>query len=134
MIDSVHMNARTYFKAFYSSALGGITTEPAFMSVPIDDHMVHRGHGVFDTAIVVRGSMYLLDAHLDRFLASAAAARIPLPCHRAKLRAIILDTAAASGCQNGPPRRAHSACQDIQDASHSVYRAVAAHRGAGVQA
>ena len=32
--------------AFYSSILGGITIEPALMTVPIDDHMVHRGHAV----------------------------------------------------------------------------------------
>ena len=29
---------------------GCITTDPAAMVLPIDDHMVHRGHGVFDTA------------------------------------------------------------------------------------
>ena len=32
--------------AFYSSVLGGVTTERALMTVPIDDHMVHRGHAV----------------------------------------------------------------------------------------
>lgn len=33
--------------AFYSSALGGIVVDPAFMSVAVDDHLVHRGHAVF---------------------------------------------------------------------------------------
>lgn len=32
--------------AFYSSVLGGMTTEKALMTVPIDDHMCHRGHAV----------------------------------------------------------------------------------------
>lgn len=32
--------------AFYSSVLNGITTEKSLMTVPIDDHMVHRGHAV----------------------------------------------------------------------------------------
>jgi 4-amino-4-deoxychorismate lyase len=32
--------------AFYSSVLGGMTMERALMTVPIDDHMVHRGHAV----------------------------------------------------------------------------------------
>ena len=36
--------------AFYSSQLGGIVTDPALMVIPFDDHMVHRGHGIFDTA------------------------------------------------------------------------------------
>ena len=38
------------FSAFYSSQLGGIVTDPALMVIPFDDHMVHRGHGIFDTA------------------------------------------------------------------------------------
>src|SRR5687767_15764049 len=46
-----------YF-AFYSSQLGGIVTDPALMVLPFDDHMVHRGHGIFDTAGVVGGKIY----------------------------------------------------------------------------
>ena len=38
--------------AFYSSQLGGIVTDPALMIIPFDDHMVHRGHGIFDTAAI----------------------------------------------------------------------------------
>ena len=43
------------FSAFYSSQLGGIVTDPALMVIPFDDHMVHRGHGIFDTAGLVNG-------------------------------------------------------------------------------
>lgn len=32
------------FRSFYSSLAGGIVTDPALMILPIDDHMVHRGH------------------------------------------------------------------------------------------
>lgn len=39
----------------YSSIFGGITIDPAAMVIPIDDHMVHRGHGVFDTASIRDG-------------------------------------------------------------------------------
>ena len=39
--------------------------------MPFDDHMVHRGHGIFDTASIVDGKIYDLEAHLDRFIASA---------------------------------------------------------------
>ena len=45
------------FLAMYSSIFGGITTDPAAMVIPIDDHMVHRGHGVFDTAAIRDGSV-----------------------------------------------------------------------------
>lgn len=100
-MDCVHDDAQLHFKAFYSSALGGITTDQPLMVVPIDDHMVHRGHAVFDTAIVAGGHIYQLEQHLDRFLLSAKRARIPLPTHRAQLRRHILDTAAASRCESG---------------------------------
>ena len=45
------------FLAMYSSVYGGITTDPAAMVIPMDDHMVHRGHGVFDTAAIMDGSV-----------------------------------------------------------------------------
>jgi hypothetical protein len=43
------------YPAMYSSIFGGIILDPAMMVIPIDDHMVHRGHGVFDTAIILDG-------------------------------------------------------------------------------
>jgi 4-amino-4-deoxychorismate lyase len=94
--QTVHAKAGDFY-AMYSSVLGGIVTDPALMLLPFDDHMVHRGHAVFDTAMVTNGMMYQLDAHLERFLRSAEMARIPLPFPPERLRQIILDTAAASG-------------------------------------
>jgi 4-amino-4-deoxychorismate lyase len=88
----------------YSSILGGIVTDPAMMVLPLDDHMVHRGHAVFDTATLAGGMLYQLDPHLDRLLRSAESARIALPFARAQLRQIILDTAAASGKSDGSVR------------------------------
>ena len=90
--------------AFYSSQLGGIVTDPALMVMPFDDHMVHRGHGVFDTAASWTGSMYDVEAHLDRFRRSAGRSRLALPCSREEMREIILRTAAASGKRDGAIR------------------------------
>jgi 4-amino-4-deoxychorismate lyase len=92
------------FSAFYSSQLGGIVTDPALMVIPFDDHMVHRGHGVFDTAAIVNGKIYDLEAHLDRFLRSAGLSRLTLPCPREEMREIIVRTAAASGRREGSIR------------------------------
>ncbi|HBH03360.1 MAG: hypothetical protein A2W08_04980 [Candidatus Rokubacteria bacterium RBG_16_73_20] len=89
--------------AFYSSQLGGIVTDPALMVIPFDDHMVHRGHGVFDTAALVDGRLYDLEAHLDRFVRSAGTAKLALP-PREELRGIILRTTAASGKRDGSIR------------------------------
>jgi 4-amino-4-deoxychorismate lyase len=90
--------------AFYSSQLGGIVTDPALMVLPFDDHIVHRGHGVFDTAAIVDGKIYDLEAHLDRFVRSAGLSKLPLPCRREEMREIIARTAAASGQRDGSVR------------------------------
>ena len=92
------------FHAMYSSVLGGIVTDPALMVLPLDDHMVHRGHAVFDTAAVVDGMLYQLDPHLERLLRSAEMARIPLPFEPQQLWQIIIDTAAASGRRDAAVR------------------------------
>ncbi|HTN71447.1 MAG TPA: aminotransferase class IV [Methylomirabilota bacterium] len=100
---AVHPKAVNFY-AMYSSVLDGIVTDPALMVLPLDDHMVHRGHAVFDTATLTHGMLYQLDPHLDRLLRSAESARIPLPFSREQLRQIILDTAAASRQQEGSVR------------------------------
>ena len=92
------------FSAFYSSQLGGVVTDPALMVLPFDDHMVHRGHGIFDTAALVAGRIYDLEAHLDRFLASAERSKLQLAGSRAEMRDIIIRTAAASGVRDGAIR------------------------------
>ena len=92
------------FAAFYSSQLGGIVTDPALMVIPFDDHMVHRGHGVFDTAGLAAGKIYDLEAHLDRFFGSAERARLTVPASRAALRDIIVRTAAVSRVRDGAIR------------------------------
>ncbi len=90
--------------AFYSSQLGGIVTDPAMMVIPFDDHIVHRGHGIFDTAGLVDGRIYDLEAHLDRFLLSAGRSKLTLPGSRGDIRDIIIQTTAASGRRDGSIR------------------------------
>lgn len=90
--------------AFYSSQLGGIVTDPALMVIPFDDHMVHRGHGIFDTASIVGGRIYDLDAHLDRFIRSAERSNLKLPASREQMRDIIVATTAASAKRDGAIR------------------------------
>ena len=101
--QAVHSKAVNFY-AMYSSLLGGIVTDPAVMELPLDDHMVHRGHAVFDTATLTQGMLYQLDPHLDRFIKSADGARIALPFPRERLRQIVLETAAASRKRDGSVR------------------------------
>jgi 4-amino-4-deoxychorismate lyase len=101
---NLRMNQRVNYWSFYSSQLGGIVTDPALMFIAFDDHMVHRGHGVFDTASVVDHKIYDLDAHFERFMKSAERARLTLPETPERLKEIIIETADVGGHSDGAIR------------------------------
>lgn len=86
-----------HYYAAYSSVFDAIVTDPLLMVVPMDDHMVHRGDGVFETFKCVGGALYNLDAHLDRLDASAAMIELPMPVARDALVAIVRETVQAGG-------------------------------------
>ncbi len=94
----------TPLRAMFSSYLGGVITDPALMALPIDDHLVHRGHGVFDTCTLAEGRLYRLGIHLDRLLRSASLARIEHDWTKDDLIEMVIDTASASGLRNGSVR------------------------------
>ncbi len=85
-----------YF-AMYSTVWDAIVTNPNLMTIPFDDHMVHRGDGVFDNSLVINGKVYLLDEHLERIIRSATAIGIKIPLDKESMRQIILETIAVTG-------------------------------------
>ena len=113
-LRALRMRQPVQFDAFYSSQLGGIVTDPALMVLPFDDHMVHRGHGIFDTAAIVGGRIYDLEAHLDRFLGSAERSRYGL---------MILSIKRAEGVRRFTPsvmRLASISCVSSHLGSHKL--------------
>lgn len=78
------------YYAYYSSWLGGITTDPHYMLLPIDDHMVHRGDGVFEAMKAVNRSVYLIDEHIKRLFESAEKISLKSSYTPDKLKALIL--------------------------------------------
>ncbi len=93
--------SRSLYRAFYSTFLEGISTEPHHMVVPIDDHMVHRGDAVFEAIKFVREGIYAFDRHLDRLDVSRNNIGLSLPFSREKLEYVILETVRASGLETG---------------------------------
>ena len=77
------------YLAMYSSQWKGYTVDPALMTVPVDDHLVHRGDGVFDTMRCVRGRLYQMEAHLERLEQSANAISLPFPPEYDRVREIV---------------------------------------------
>ncbi len=83
------------YYAMYASTFGGIVTDPLLMSVPIDDHMVHRGDGVFETFKCHAGRVYNMWAHLERLTVSARAIHIRIPWTLAELGTLTVATVQA---------------------------------------
>ncbi len=85
------------YYAMYSSWWDAITTDPNLMVVPVDDHMVHRGDGLFETFKCVDGAVYNLDAHLARLEGGAKTIALKIPWTRADIRRITGDVLRAGG-------------------------------------
>ncbi|MCB1101103.1 MAG: aminotransferase class IV [Kiritimatiellae bacterium] len=85
--------ARLY--AMYSSVWGGIVTDPRWMTVPVNDHLVHRGDGVFETIKCVKGFLYQYEAHLDRLERSAASISLANHPDRAQITRAVKATVRA---------------------------------------
>jgi branched-subunit amino acid aminotransferase/4-amino-4-deoxychorismate lyase len=67
------------YYAMYSAAWNGIVTDPRLMLVPVDDHLVHRGDGVFETLKCVGGRIFLAAEHVTRLFRSDAAIGLQPP-------------------------------------------------------
>lgn len=74
--------------AFYEHRFGAICRDPRLMLAPLDDHLVHRGDGVFETIRFTERKVIHLDAHLRRLANSAAGLSLTLPCPIEEIRDI----------------------------------------------
>lgn len=89
------------FLAFYDHRLAAIFTNPRLMLIPLDDHLVHRGDGVFEALRFEDGAIYQLDEHLRRLERSAGAIGLPLPLAAPELDALIRQVCLAAGAEEG---------------------------------
>jgi branched-chain amino acid aminotransferase len=90
--------------AFYEHRIGAVGRDPRLMLLPLDDHLAHRGDGIFETIKYADGRMYLLGEHLERMQASAGGIYLEPPCPWEEIRALILAVAAAGGEATGQMR------------------------------
>jgi branched-chain amino acid aminotransferase len=81
----------------YSSYLGGVVTDPALMTVPADDHVVHRGDGVFESLRCIDGAVYNMADHMNRLRDSAEALDYRLPCSMEEIAERIKETIRIGG-------------------------------------
>lgn len=88
-------------RIMYSSYLGGWTDSPWAMHIPLDDHMVHRGDGVFEAIKYKNSRIFLLNGHIERLLKSAQMIALITKLDQQSLRKLIVETVQKSNTQNG---------------------------------
>lgn len=81
--------------AFYEHRMGTICKNPRLMLLPLDDHLAHRGDGIFETMKYVQGRIYGLDRHLERMKNSAEGLYLEPPCPWEHIRSAVLQVVAA---------------------------------------
>ncbi len=90
--------------AFYEHRVGAICKDARLLLAPLDDHLCHRGDGVFESISYRMGRMFQLGAHMERMQNSAQGLGIEPPCSWEEIREIILAVATAGGCEDGAIR------------------------------
>jgi len=92
------------YLAFYSSWLGGIVRDAGFFVAPMDDHLVHRGDGVFEALRVINGRAFDLGPHLDRMERSASLIGLKFPFSRREVEECVTAVIAVAGSAAGMVR------------------------------
>lgn len=82
--------------AMYSSYLSGIIKDESLMLIPLDDHLIHRGHGVTSNLLVFNGHIYNLSANVSYLYQIAKSLKIQ------------------------PPLTEHETCQALKDLASST--------------
>ncbi len=90
--------------AFYDHRIGVIGADPRLMCIPLDDHLVHRGDGVFETLKYLGRRLYQVQPHFDRMRRSASAIFLEPPCLWEQVAELTLDVCRAGGADDGMVR------------------------------
>ncbi|WP_078716800.1 aminotransferase class IV [Paucidesulfovibrio gracilis] len=90
--------------AFYDHRVGAVCRDPRLMLMPWDDHLVHRGDGVFESMKFIGRRLYQVEPHLERLKRSCKAIHLQPPCSWDEIRDSIVDVARAGGRDDGMVR------------------------------
>lgn len=81
--------------AFYEHRIDAICTDTRYLLAPLDDHLIHRGDGIFESLTLSEGKILELDAHMQRLQNSAEKLKLSPPKSWDELRQILIDVAKA---------------------------------------
>ncbi len=94
-LENVRCSFHSNYYAMYSSVVGGIIKDPTCMMVPVDDHIVHRGDGIFEALNCFDGKIFNLERHLARLMNSGILLEYNMPFTFEEMTAIIKATVLA---------------------------------------
>lgn len=90
--------------AFYDSRVGLICKDGRYLLVPLDDHLCHRGDGLFESICYRERRIFALEAHLGRMAEGAALLGLEPPCPFEAMAPLICDVARAGASDHGDLR------------------------------
>lgn len=90
--------------AFYDHRAGFICKDPRLLMIPLDDHMCHRGDGLFESICYRDRRIFALDAHLARMEDGAKALDLKAPLSFKRISELICAVARAGGKDHGDIR------------------------------
>ncbi len=80
-----HKDGDRPYLGMYSSWYDGFVSDPHLMMLPIDDHMVHRGDGIFEAFRYSYGAFFDFEGHWQRLNRSAEIVKMVVPVTRMDL-------------------------------------------------
>lgn len=90
--------------AFYDSRVNRICRDGRLLLAPLDDHMCHRGDGLFESICYRDNRIFALGAHLERLAAGMAMLELEPPMPLEALGPLIAAVATAGGRSHGDLR------------------------------
>lgn len=90
--------------AFFDSRAGAICRDGSLLMIPLDDHMCHRGDGLFESVNYRERRIFALDAHLERLFRGAEELGLKAPYGESETKELIRDVAYAGGAPAGDIR------------------------------
>ncbi|MBO4368681.1 MAG: aminotransferase class IV [Desulfovibrio sp.] len=80
-----------HYLAFYDHRLKAVCNDPHSFFIPLDDHICHRGDGLFESICFRKGRIFALEAHMERMRQGAEALSLVPPCTWEEMPSIILE-------------------------------------------
>lgn len=87
--------------AFYNHSSDNIYDDPNQMLIPIDDHLVQRGNGVFENLSIMEYHILQLNEYIEHIVTSNKKLKLSLPCSTSKLKELIISVTNTTNTNEG---------------------------------